>query len=125
VIVEGAGGLMSPISDDEYFADIACDLGYPVVIVAPNAIGVINQTLSALITAACFRDGIPIGGVILNDARLFDGDVSMETNRAQIASRAMSPVLTRLRYEGQKFDEKVDWMSVAQQTYQVAETADF
>lgn len=125
VIVEGAGGLMSPISDDEYFADIACDLGYPVVIVAPNAIGVINQTLSALITAACFRDGIPIGGVILNDARLFDGDVSMETNRAQIASRAMSPVLTRLRYEGQKFDEKIDWMSVAQQTYQVAETADF
>ena len=84
VIVEGAGGLMSPISDDEYFADVAYDLGYPTIVVAPNSIGVINQSLSALITAACFRDGIPIAGVILNDARMFDGDVSMETNREQI-----------------------------------------
>lgn len=116
VIVEGAGGLMSPISDDEYFADVAYDLGYPTIVVAPNSIGVINQSLSALITAACFRDGIPIAGVILNDARMFDGDVSMETNREQISNRSISPVLTRLRYEGDEFDEEIDWMMVAQQT---------
>ncbi|MGY8747366.1 MAG: dethiobiotin synthase [Pirellulales bacterium] len=121
VIVEGAGGLMSPISDDEYFADVAYDLGYPTIVVAPNTIGVINQSLSALITAACFRDGIPIAGVILNDARMFDGDVSMETNREQISSRSVSPVLTRLRYEGDEFDEQVDWMMVAQQTLNVTE----
>lgn len=121
VIVEGAGGLMSPISDDEYFADVAYDLGYPTIVVAPNSIGVINQSLSALITAACFRDGIPIAGVILNDARMFDGDVSMETNREQISSRSVSPVLTRLRYEGDEFDEQVDWMMVAQQTLNATE----
>lgn len=121
VIVEGAGGLMSPISDDEYFADVAYDLGYPTIVVAPNSIGVINQSLSALITAACFRDGIPIAGVILNDARMFDGDVSMETNREQISSRSVSPVLTRLRYEGDEFDEEVDWMMVAQQTLKATE----
>lgn len=119
VIVEGAGGLMSPISDDEYFADVAYDLGYPTIVVAPNSIGVINQSLSALITAACFRDGIPIAGVILNDARMFDGDVSMETNREQISNRSVSPVLTRLRYEGDEFDEQIDWMMVAQQTLNV------
>ena len=121
VIVEGAGGLMSPISDDEYFADVAYDLGYPTIVVAPNTIGVINQSLSALITAACFRDGIPIAGVILNDARMFDGDVSMETNREQISSRSVSPVLTRLRYEGDEFDEQVDWMMVAQQALKATE----
>jgi len=121
VIVEGAGGLMSPISDDEYFADVAYDLGYPTIVVAPNSIGVINQSLSALITAACFRDGIPIAGVILNDARMFDGDVSMETNREQISSRSVSPVLTRLRYEGDEFDEQIDWMMVAQQTLNATE----
>jgi dethiobiotin synthetase len=115
VIVEGAGGLMSPVSDDEYFADLAYDFGYPVVVVAPNVIGVINQSLSSLITAACFRDGILLGGIVLNDARMFDGDVSMESNREQIATRAMAPVLTRLRYEGHEFDERVDWMAVAQQ----------
>ncbi len=122
VIVEGAGGLMSPISDDEYFADVAYDLGYPTIVVAPNSIGVINQSLSALITAACFRDGIPIAGVILNDARMFDGDVSMETNREQISSRSVAPVLTRLRYEGDEFDEQVDWMMVAQQTLNATES---
>jgi dethiobiotin synthetase len=113
LIVEGAGGLMSPISDDEYFADVAYDLGYPVLIVAPNMIGVINQSLSALITAACFRDGLDIAGVVLNDARRFDGDVSMDSNREQIASRSIAPVLTRLRYEGETFDDDIDWMSIA------------
>lgn len=127
VVVEGAGGLMSPASDDEYFADVAYDLGYPVVLVSPNSIGVINQSLSALITAACFRDGLPVAGVILNDSRMFDGDLSMETNREQIASRAMAPVLTRLRYEGKQFDDKVDWMAVAQRSQKSAdaETADY
>lgn len=117
VVVEGAGGLMSPISDDEYFADLAYDLGYPVIVVAPNAIGVINQSLSALIAAACFRDGIPVAGLILNDSRMFDGDVSMDSNREQVASRAMSPVLTRLRYDGEAFDDTVDWMAVAKKKY--------
>ena len=36
IVVEGSGGLMSPISDDEYVADLAFDFGYPVVVVAPN-----------------------------------------------------------------------------------------
>ena len=113
VIVEGAGGLMSPISDDEYFADLAYDFGYPAVIVTPNVIGSINQSLSALITATCFRDGIPVAGLVLNDARSFDGDISMESNREQIASRAHAPVLSRLRYEGEKFDDEIDWMEIA------------
>ena len=113
VVVEGAGGLMSPISDDEYFADLAYDFGYPTVIVAPNAIGVINQSLSALITASCFQEGVPLAGVLLNDCRSFDGDISMDSNREQIASRAMVPVISRLRYEGEKFDDPVDWMEVA------------
>ncbi len=113
LIVEGSGGLMSPISDDEYFADLAYDLGYPVLIVAPNMIGVINQSLQALITAACFRDGLNVAGVILNDARRFDGDVSMESNRTQIDSRSVAPVISRLRYEGEVFDDDIDWMEIA------------
>lgn len=113
VVVEGAGGLMSPCNEEEYFADLAYEFGYPVLVVVPNMIGAINQTLQTLITAACFRDGIPLGGVILNDARMLDGDVSMETNREEISSRAMSPVLTRLRYDGTAFDDVIDWMGMA------------
>ena len=113
IIVEGAGGLLSPISDDEYFADLAYDFGYPSVVVAPNVIGAINQSLSALIAATCFRGGLPLAGIVLNDSRSFDDDPSIESNREEIASRALAPVLTRLRHEGEAFDDQVDWMEVA------------
>ena len=112
IVVEGAGGLMSPIGDDEFIADLAVDFGYPAVIVAPNVIGAINQTLQTLITASCFRDGIPVAGVVLNDARSFDADISMESNREEIAKRSARPMLTRLRYEQEEFDDQIDWMQV-------------
>ena len=112
IIVEGAGGLMSPIGDDEFIADLAVDFGYPAVIVTPNVIGAINQTLQTLITASCFRDGIPVAGVVLNDARSFDADISMESNREEIAKRSARPMLTRLRYEQEEFDDLIDWMQV-------------
>lgn len=112
VVVEGAGGLMSPVSDDEYMADLALEFGYPVVVVSPNVIGAINQTLLTLIAAACFREGIPVGGVVLNDVRMFDGDISMDSNREEISHRAQAPVLTRLRYGAEAFDETIDWTAI-------------
>ena len=112
IIVEGAGGLMSPIGDDDFFADLALEFGYPVVIVTPNVIGAINQTLQTLITASCFRDGMHVAGVVLNDARSIDGDISMGSNREEIAKRSARPVLTRLRYEHEEFDDAIDWIEV-------------
>src|SRR5882672_6029573 len=44
VLIEGAGGLMSPISDDDYNADLAKEFDYPLVIVATNQLGTINAT---------------------------------------------------------------------------------
>ncbi|MEL7499301.1 MAG: dethiobiotin synthase [Planctomycetota bacterium] len=114
IVVEGAGGLMSPVNDDEFIADLALDFGYPLVVVVPNVIGAINQSLQTLVTAACFRDGLPVGGVILNDARMFDGDISMDSNREEIARRAQAPVLSRLRYGAEAFDDQVDWLAVAE-----------
>ena len=113
VIVEGAGGLMTPISEDEYVADVAFDLKYPLVVVAPNMLGVINQSLQTLITASCFRDGLEVAGIILNDSQVFEGDMSVETNQQEIASRSMAPVLSRLRYNAGEFEDKIDWMALA------------
>lgn len=122
VIVEGAGGLLSPINDDEFFADLAYDFEYPVVVVTPNMIGAINQALQALMTAACFREGLNVAGVVLNDSRPFDGDASMESNRDQITSRAIPPVLTRLRYDAESFDDKMDWMEIARKSHLAHQT---
>ena len=45
VLVEGAGGLMSPLGDDEYVADLARDFGFPLIVVSRNVLGTINATL--------------------------------------------------------------------------------
>lgn len=114
VVVEGAGGLMSPVTEDEFVADLAADLGYPLIVVAPNVLGVINQTLQTLITAACFRDGLPMAGIILNDTQILDGDVSIDSNQDEIARRTETPVLGRVRYESETLDCDINWMEIAQ-----------
>ena len=45
VLVEGAGGLMSPMSTNLYCADLAASLKFPLVVVAANVLGVINLSL--------------------------------------------------------------------------------
>jgi len=45
VLVEGAGGLMVPITDDYYNADLIKDLKAEVIIVARLGLGTINHTL--------------------------------------------------------------------------------
>src|SRR6267142_6342799 len=67
VIVEGAGGLMSPVGDHDYVADLAADFGFPLVVVAPNRIGAINSTLLTLIGAAARPQHLSIAGIVLND----------------------------------------------------------
>jgi dethiobiotin synthetase len=88
ILVEGAGGLMSPISDDDYNADVAYDLGYPLVIVVANRIGAINQALQTLIVAATFKEGIQVSRVVLNQSRSdWADDPSTATNGDELAAR--------------------------------------
>jgi len=60
VIVEGAGGLMSPVSDDDYNADLAAEFRFPLVIVAANELGTINATLQTLIAAKAYGSEVPL-----------------------------------------------------------------
>jgi len=113
VIVEGCGGLMSPVDDESFFADLAHEFGYPVVVVVDNRLGAINQGLQATITANCFRDGLDVAGIVLNDAQAFQGDTSRDSNFDQLAKRSVAPVLSRVRHEAENFDTEVDWMALA------------
>lgn len=112
ILVEGIGGLMSPVSDDEYVADLAHDFGFPLIVIASNTLGVINQTLQTLITAATFRDGLTVAGIVLNDRQtLADlNDVSTQSNAAELAARCVPPILATV---GSGFDRAVDWMALA------------
>ena len=55
VVVEGAGGLFSPLGDDLYVADLAFRFGMPMVVVSRNVLGAINQTVQTLIAATAYR----------------------------------------------------------------------
>ena len=112
VVVEGAGGLMSPIDEEEYVADLAFDFGYPLVVVTNNVVGAINQTLQTLITASNFRDGLPVGAVVLNDVSAND-DPASKSNLEEVVTRVEGPLFSRLRHQGKQLDDPIDWYELA------------
>ena len=116
VIVEGAGGLMTPLSEKEYFGDLALEFGYPVIVVTPNIIGAINQTMQTLVAAENFGEGLNVAGIVLNDIQdgSTTGDPSVSSNRQQIADRASVAVLSHVAYNAEKFEEEIDWFAMAQ-----------
>jgi len=64
LIVEGAGGLMVPISDDEFIIDLIEKLNLPVALVVRNYLGCINHTLLSLM--ALEQKNIKLEYLILN-----------------------------------------------------------
>ena len=113
VIVEGAGGLMSPLGEEEFVADLAYDLGFPLVVVAGNRLGAINHVLQTLITAATFRDGLPVAGIVLNQAQADTNATLAAENAEEIRRRAVSPVLAEVGWQAREFSQPVDWYSQA------------
>ena len=88
--------------------------GYPVLIVVDNRLGAINQGLQATITANCFREGLEVAGLVLNDSQAFPGDQSLDSNFEQIAKRSIAPVLTRREARfAENCETEVDWMAIA------------
>jgi len=63
VIVEGAGGLMVPLTEDAYMIDLAAELDLPIVLVARSTLGTINHTLLSI--EAIRRRGLPLAGVVI------------------------------------------------------------
>jgi dethiobiotin synthetase len=113
VLVEGAGGLMSPLGEDEYVADLAYDFGFPLLVVAHNRLGVINHVLQTLVTAATFRDGLEVCGVVLNQAAA-GGDAELRAENArEIRRRAVPPVLAEVAWQAERFDRPIDWYALA------------
>jgi len=114
VLVEGAGGLMSPLGEDQYVADLAEEFGFPLVVVSRNALGTINQTLQTLIVASVFREGLPIAGVVLNHPAVPSADdASLSENRRELATRCVPPILAEVAWAADQIGASVDWFALA------------
>lgn len=65
LVIEGAGGLMVPLNDQDCVIDLIEGSGAEVVLVSRNYLGSINHTLLSI--EALKNRGIPVRGVIFND----------------------------------------------------------
>lgn len=90
VIVEGAGGWHSPLSDRTLVSDLAIEIGWPVVVVALNALGTINHTLLTL--RAIESRGLAVECIVLNDPAV--RDASSDSNAAELLRLVKTPLRT-------------------------------
>ena len=69
LLVEGMGGIMTPILKDYFVTDLIKEMKIPAVLVTRTKVGTINHTIMTV--KMCEKYKIPIKGIIVND---FDSD---------------------------------------------------
>lgn len=80
LVVEGAGGVLVPVTDDLLFADLFARWGAAVVLVARTALGTINHSLLSI--EALRQRGVPVLGI----AFVGDADPDSEATIARIGA---------------------------------------
>jgi len=65
MLVEGMGGIMTPILKDYYITNLIKDMKIPTVIVTRSKVGTVNHTIMTV--KMCEKYKIPIKGIIIND----------------------------------------------------------
>jgi dethiobiotin synthetase len=96
LVVEGAGGLLAPLTERETFADLAVALALPVLVVARAGLGTVNHT--ALTCEALRARGLSVKGVVLDRSRP-GRDPSEPHNVAEIERLTGARVLASLPFE--------------------------
>jgi dethiobiotin synthetase len=91
LIVEGAGGLLVPVTERASFDTLFARWSLGLVVVAANRLGVINHV--RLTCAAARRVGLPVRAVVLNHMTDHDADTSVAGNAQLIAELEGVPVI--------------------------------
>jgi dethiobiotin synthetase len=99
VLVEGAGGLLSPVTAEYAALDLAEILDTPLLVVAANRLGVINH--AALTVSEIRRRGVPLRGLILNQVTSRD-DLATDSNAAALRRWVDAPLLATIPYLEQR-----------------------
>ncbi len=113
VLVEGAGGFLSPLTWEASARDLAKRLEAPALLVVGNRLGCVNHTL--LTVEALNRAGIPLVGIILS--AVGEEDESFETNadtirRSSSVERIASlPHVTDWRASLPHLKPVLDWIT--------------
>ncbi|MFM2243123.1 MAG: dethiobiotin synthase [Verrucomicrobiota bacterium] len=99
VVVEGAGGWRVPLADGYDMADLATDIGLPVIVVVANRLGALNHTI---LTVEDIRaSGLEVAGLVLNHLQ-DELDTAAVTNKGVIEELVEAPILAEIIH-GQDF----------------------
>lgn len=99
LLVEGAGGIYSPICTGALNIDLAEELALPILLVVNNKIGCINHTLLSI--EAIKNKNLSIAGIILNQVSSQNNSIN-NFNLNDIQARTNTPVFS-LAYQSVSF----------------------
>ena len=98
LLVEGAGGFYSPLAEDGLNADLAEALQLPVLLVASDRLGCINQIL--LTAEAISNRGLKLAAVVLNTR---DQQNNLDMNNAEdLRALINAPIYTTTHVENNR-----------------------
>jgi dethiobiotin synthetase len=95
VVVEGAGGLLVPLSPSRDMADLAVALGLPLILVVGMRLGCLNHALLTHEALASRR--LRLAGWVAN--RLDPAMAAYDENLAALGHRLPAPLLAELPYQ--------------------------
>jgi len=85
LVIEGAGGIMVPLNENEFVIDLIKELNAKVILVSRNYLGSINHSL--LTAMACKQKGIEVLGWIFNDVYLdYESEIEQWSGYKKIGS---------------------------------------
>ena len=85
LIIEGPGGLMVPLNEDEFVIDLIKALGTKVILVSRNYLGSINHSLMS--SELCKQKKIKVAGWVFNDQYLsYEEEIVSWSSFPKIAS---------------------------------------
>ncbi|MEJ2261394.1 MAG: dethiobiotin synthase [Nitrosopumilaceae archaeon] len=94
LLVEGMGGIMTPILKNYYITDLIKEMNIPAVIVTRTRVGTVNHTIMTV--KMCQKYKIPIKGIIINN---FDSDgYSLKMLKRDLQSLTGVPILGTIPY---------------------------
>lgn len=99
VLLEGAGGLFTPLSESETLCDLFSLLGWPVLLASANRLGAVNHSLLSL--EALRGRGLLCPGLIMTESgpALDDLEAAIRLDNPRIAAQlGRAPCLAKLLY---------------------------
>ena len=94
IIIEGVGGIMVPLNENEFVIDLIQKLKTRVILVSRNCLGSINHSL--LTAALCKQRKLNVAGWVFNDEYMdYEGEIVKWSQFSKIASIPFAANITK------------------------------